>query len=235
MPYQSLESMKRGGFQPVGASGDGGFMDTILKGAEAYVPAYTEASEKKAKREKDKIDKYVSLRKAGYTPGQLQDYMRTGTVSGTPEGEDYDTAKKKADLKLTEAKTKYYQSGKTKFTTAGKKNEVSGKIFNKEELDEDEYNFALDNGMSVPEMSIPASKRRSKESKTKIDKSAGRSWMGKIYDRVSGKAEEKNVEIKKKASGYTDEQEQMIKENMGHYKKSRAEVIRALKNKGRLK
>jgi len=101
MPFQNLAGVE--GMRPAGSS-LGGFLEGILKGTEKFFPAYQEASEKKAKREKDKIDTYIKLREAGYSNEEAAQAIQTGKLLDETTGTDvYELQHKKEKLGVRKA------------------------------------------------------------------------------------------------------------------------------------
>lgn len=107
MPYTYPSGTRAAGSGP-------GTLETILTGAAQAVDGYINYQEKGFKREKDKIDMYVSLRKAGYSADEAHKAVSTGRLVkplASSESEyDLDTKIKKATLEEKEASTKYKKS-----------------------------------------------------------------------------------------------------------------------------
>lgn len=84
MAYQDLSRL---GYRPKGAS-SGAMLEGILSGIDTFLPAYKEAKEKRSKKEKEKVDMYISLRKAGYSKDEAYDAIYKDTALGKPSGTD---------------------------------------------------------------------------------------------------------------------------------------------------
>lgn len=71
MPWQDPRILKDLGYHPQGTAPSP--LETIIKGTGQFVDSYFDAEEKRAKRAKDKLDAYITLRKAGYSEEQATD------------------------------------------------------------------------------------------------------------------------------------------------------------------
>ena len=199
MPYQSVSSMKQAGMRLKGSK-DTSFLGQMLDGVEAFLPAYKETKEKKAKEEKDRIDKYTALRKAGYTSDEAIKAIESGSLGEGGSGADLEREGKLADIRYKDARSEYYEGGGSK-SSKTKKVIAQKKIDNGEILDEDEYDLALDLAMDVPDASIPESKKRrrvpKKEEKEKVrrdfgakGRAGGMLWLDEMVAKMTGRSHE---------------------------------------------
>jgi len=109
MPFQDLTKL---GYRPEGASA-GGFLETVISGIEAsgkFVDSYLAGQEKKQKKEKDKIDAYVSLRKAGYPEKEAYAAVEKWNISalkGVEGAGDLETKKTQKEIEKLDADIAY--------------------------------------------------------------------------------------------------------------------------------
>jgi hypothetical protein len=91
MPFESPRELASVGLRPAGTGPSP--LETIVNSSAQAVDSYLSEQDKKQKREKDKIDTYVSLRKAGYNQqdaykGATSGLSRIGTI---PTQDIFDT------------------------------------------------------------------------------------------------------------------------------------------------
>jgi hypothetical protein len=125
MPFQDLSKL---GYRPEGASA-GAFLENVIAGVEATgkaVDTYLVGLEKKQKREKDKIDAYVSLRKAGYPEKEAYaavDKWSFAALKGTEGAGDLETKKTQKEIEKLDADIAYK---KQQTSNIGKRNPSGG-------------------------------------------------------------------------------------------------------------
>lgn len=128
MPFENPKSL---GLRVAGTGPS--VLETVIGGASQAVDAYIDGQDKNRKREKDKIDTYISLRKAGYKPGDAARVVQSGEFSAPlVDGEsdfDLDQRLKNAQIKEIDAKTDYY-------TRKGTSPEVSAGFDNPDDIPE---------------------------------------------------------------------------------------------------
>jgi len=121
----TFQDLTKAGMRPAG-SGAGNILEGILKGAEAFLPNYLNAKKQKQKSEKDKVDMYISLRKAGYSKEDAHNKTLKGLDVGEVSAEDqFDQEEeerelalksKRLDIEKKEAEKKRDWVGKASFT-----------------------------------------------------------------------------------------------------------------------
>ena len=206
MPFQD---MSKYGMRPAGSSA-GGLLEGILKGVEAALPAWKEAKEQTAKREKDKADMYIDLRKAGYS--KTQAYEKTNKSLGKfekPE-EDYldlDREGKEADIEYKKSRSEYYKSKAGEEGSPAKPSDISNKIkmklYNKEPLTEKEYSYATEvMDQYIPDEMIPETiKAAGKASGAKEPKKEP--FWAKLFGQKEKRVEEKAAAVGKEPKEIT--------------------------------
>lgn len=117
MPFEDPRALAAVGLRPAGTGPS--VLETIIGGAGKFVDSYLDAQDNQFKREKDKVDMYTSLRKAGYTRQQAYDAVKSkqpfsGMNFDTATEEDtLDEKKTKSEIAKNEALTnKYTQEGR---------------------------------------------------------------------------------------------------------------------------
>jgi hypothetical protein len=109
MPFQDLQKY---GYRPEGASA-GAFLENVISTVEAsgkFVDSYLAGQEKKQKKEKDKIDAYVSLRKAGYPEKEAYAAVEKWNVAelkGVSGAGDLETKKTQKEIEKLDADIAY--------------------------------------------------------------------------------------------------------------------------------
>jgi hypothetical protein len=149
-----------------------GVLETLISGAGQYLTSYQDQQEKELKKTKEKTDAYVALRKAGYSKEQAYSALQKG-VKEAPEGEYNDL-----EDDLTRSKIDYYKgkSAKTEKpdTTSKLKDRIKMQIYDGEQLSKQDYDFALREGLDVPNESMPSAvmggTEKPKQGKYDIDK-----------------------------------------------------------------
>ncbi len=160
MAFQDLSKL---GYTPAGTGGSA--FEQILSGigdsVSAFTKTYTEVDEKKTKREKEKVDTYIKLRKAGYSKKEAYEATLKGAGYSMPTGDVNEDLGKETPSKV--------------------KNRIKMKIYNSERLTEKEFRFAEREALDVPEDSFPESFL------TKVKKPQRRSIdIGKGLKKVGG-------------------------------------------------
>lgn len=152
--------MAKFGYVPAGSQKQS-TLEQILSGVEAYTTSYTKSKEAKAKTEKEKIDTYINLRKAGYNEEEAFEALRKGIENVKPSGAgDFEKA---SDVK----------------------NRVKMTIYNKQKLTKKDYDYALREGLDIPEESWPEEVLTEQADKTK---KKGQSSFGSFFNKLfSGK------------------------------------------------
>jgi len=121
MPFQDLSKF---GYRPEGAS-EGPVMEGIISTIEAggkFVDSYLQGQEKTQKKAKDKIDAYVTLRKAGYPEKEAYeavnnwDYTKLKGISGAG---DLETKKTQAEIDKISADIDYTKAKKEALGNGG--------------------------------------------------------------------------------------------------------------------
>ena len=100
MPFKTLQQAPESDFEQ------------ILSGLEKFSEKYKENEDRRTKKESEKIDTYMNMRKAGYTKEEAYEQIKKRYPDfQKPSGEymDLDRASKQADIKLKDARTAYYK------------------------------------------------------------------------------------------------------------------------------
>lgn len=103
MPYQYAPGLS---FTPPSAFGQ------IASGLGEVATAYMKGQEAKAKHEKDKLDQYIALRKAGYPADEAYDRTLKGLGFKKPKaglGKSLEEQETEASIGLKKAQTDYYK------------------------------------------------------------------------------------------------------------------------------
>lgn len=228
-----------------------GVLETIIGGASKAVDSYIDYQDKSFKKEKEKVDTYVALRKAGYNSDEAAKIVQSGkfvkpSILGDSEY-DLDMKKKRLDIEKTTEDISYT---KAKKEALGK----GGGYETADEIPSSQGGLPLKNvkqdkktGMWYGEygekksnvMDLLNDTEGSDASNVNLPspKWTAPNWLSNIIGKVETPAMAKEQDVKKistKTSPYSNKQEATIQANMRKYGKSRDEVIAALTKKGLL-
>jgi len=253
MPFQDLSKM---GMRPAG-SGAGSVLEGILKGAQSFLPAWVDATERKEKREKNKVDMYIDLRKSGYNKDEAHRQV-LDTYGGKFEGaegefSDLDEEKEKLDVESKkldiEKKKAEKERGYKKEPSWGQEQEIEsikkglkrGKIVIGKEFGEPSV-YELKSKESalnaIAEAGLDADLFT--EELKRYEDVTMKDPKGKIvvlpFHKVEDAKKMGYVEVSKaeEVDEFTEEQEENIKATMSYYGKTREEVIEELRRIGDL-
>ena len=102
MPFESPGQLAQVGLRPEGTGPSSPF-ETIIKSGGQFIGSYFDQQEKETKKAKDKLDMYITLRKAGYSSDQATDTVNKGGYPKTPPDIDYIGREQEATLREKEA------------------------------------------------------------------------------------------------------------------------------------
>jgi len=252
MAFQDLSRM---GMRPAG-SGAGPFLEGIIAAAEAATPAYRQAKYDKMRDEKAKVDMYTSLRNAGYSKDEAYDKTLKKMGMEKPAGDVVDLDREKEELAIKskrldiEKKEHEKEQGWDKDKKPSWKQEqlieslrdglsrgkvVIGKEFGEPSVyeiktQEDAMNAIAEAGFDVDMFSTEL-----KQYEDVMMKNPKGETVSIPRNKVEQAKKAGYVEVAMAEQEYSTDEEELIKANMDYYKKSREEVIRALKKQGHLK
>ena len=122
MPFESPSQLAQVGLRPEGTGPSSPF-ETIIKAGGQFIGSYFDQQEKENKKAKDKLEYYITLRKAGYSESAATGtVLKDGYPRTAPEIDVYGeeaaqaglkTEKMAAEIETEKSKKNWYDTGRT--------------------------------------------------------------------------------------------------------------------------